>query len=523
MYDYVVVGGGTAGAIIASRLSEDRDVRVLLIEAGSSNRSIRVAIPAALIGLMGEGPQNWGFYSEPEAHLDNRPMYTPRGKGLGGSSAINGMAFVRGHRADYDHWSEMGAVGWDYDAVLPYFRDLESYSGPTNEYRGNAGPMPVTSAAVDNPLYNAFIEAGVQSGYKWNRAFNAADHEGIGRFDCNISHGIRQDTGRVYLRPASGRSNLTVLTDARVARVLLDQDQATGVEYFDLKSGDFKAVYVNREVILCAGALQTPQILQLSGIGDPDELNSAGVCVRHELPGVGKNLQDHLAASLTYSAKGDSTIYARTYGLKKIAVGLDYILFRRGPVAEAVIQAGGFLRTRPELNQPDMQFHLLGAIMGHNKKPISGFLVRTYLVKPESRGGVRLRSNDPMDTPRIQFNYLSTEADRKGLCTAVRTVRNLVAQPAMRPFVDAELQPGFDASNDEALEAWLRATTTTAYHPVGTCRMGHPDDRDAVTDSKLRIRGLGGIRIADASVMPEITTGNTAAPTMMIAEKAADS
>jgi choline dehydrogenase len=527
-YDYVIVGGGSAGSVLAARLSEDADVKVLLLEAGGKNTAMLVRMPAGVGSLIkAKSAFNWGFWTEPEPQMNNRRLWWPRGKGLGGSSAINGMVYIRGHARDYDQWRQMGLTGWSYADVLPYFKRSEGFEGGDSAYHGGKGPLAVSwGERSDHPLYAGVIRAGAEAGHRLTDDFNGAEQEGFGRYQLTIKDGRRWSAAQGYLAPILGaRPNLTVVTGARTTRVRIENGRAVGVDYVTGKGGKVQTAYADREVLLCAGAVQSPHILNLSGVGDPDLLKAAGVPVVHALPGVGANLQDHLDVSLNWACPQPITLYNDTKGLKQLAIGLQYMLTGKGPGRQNGLESGAFLKSRPDLDRPDLQLHFVLAIMKDHAKVTAqqdGFTMHVCQLRPESRGRVGLRSADPLADPAIFANYLATEEDRRAVREGVRIARGVVAQPALAPYRGEELSPGFEVKSDAEIDAWIRQTGETIYHPVGTCKMGLERDPTAVVDGDLKVFGLSGLRVVDASVMPTLIGGNTNAPTIMIAEKISD-
>ena len=524
-WDYIIIGGGSAGCTLAARLTEDSGSRVLLLEAGGRNDKVLVHMPAGVGQLIKEkSAHNWGFWTEPEPHLDNRRLWWPRGRGLGGSSAINGMIYMRGHPLDYDEWRQMGLTGWGWDDVLPYFKRLERHHRG-GDHHGGEGPLHISRGESGSPFYAALIEAGRQAGYPVTEDFNGAAFEGFGPYDLTISDGRRWSTAEAYLKPVLNRPNLQVVTDARTTRIRIENGRATGVDYVVGKRRLAQFAAAAGEVLLSAGAVQSPQVLQLSGIGDPERLRAAGVAVTHALPGVGANLQDHLDVVMNWRSQGLESVYSVTRGLRQLGVGLRYMLRGTGPGRQNFLESGAFIPSRPGLSRPDIQIHGVLAIMrdhGKVKAVEDGFSLHLCQLRPESRGRIGLHSADPFADPKIEADYLATPEDRRVLCEAVRIGRRVVAQDALSAYRREELAPGEAVASDEQVNAWVRATAETIYHPVGTAKMGATGDTLAVVDGELKVRGLSGLRVVDASVMSTLVSSNTNAPTIMIAEKAAD-
>ncbi len=527
-FDYIVIGAGSAGSVLAARLTEDPKVRVLLLEAGGPNTSVLVRMPAGVGTLIKQkSKHNWGFWSEPEPHMDGRRMWHPRGKGLGGSSAINGMVYVRGHPRDYDQWRQLGLEGWSYADVLPYFRKAEDFCGGSGEFHGAGGPLKVNwGERSDHPLYRGIIEAGRQAGHKVTPDFNGADQEGFGRYQLTINDGERWSAARGYLAPiASTRRNLQVVTGARVHRIVVENGRAVGVEYSLGQGKSVQSVQAGREVLLCAGAFQSPQILQLSGIGDPEKLKAHGIDPVHALKGVGENLQDHLDVTLNWACTQPISLYNDIRGLRQLKVGLQYMLTGKGTGRQNGLEAGAFLKSRPDLDRPDLQIHFVIAIMQEHAKvqvKRDGFTLHVCQLRPESRGRVGLAGADPYADPAILANFLAAGEDRRVVREGIRIARNVAAQEALTPYRGEEIWPGAHVQSDEEINAWVRAKGETIYHPVGTAKMGTRDDPMAVVDKDCKVIGLEGLRVVDASVIPLLIGGNTNAPTIMIAEKTAD-
>lgn len=518
MYDFIIVGAGSAGCVLANRLSANAGHRVLLLEAGPSDWHPFIHMPAGIAKLVNRKGVNWDYYTEPETGLDNRSLWWPRGKVLGGSSSINAMCYIRGHRRDYDLWAEAGNTGWSYRDVLHYFRKSETNERGADGFHGGSGPLNVADLRYTNKLSSVFIDAAHEAGFLRNEDFNGERQEGFGLYQVTQKNGQRCSAAAGYLRPAEDRDNLTIVTKAEVQRVILRDGRAVGVEY--RRKGEIERAEASREVILSGGALNSPQLLMLSGIGDRDALAAFGITSAAHVPGVGRNLQDHLDACTIFHCKEPIT-YDKT---NDAVIALQYAFFKRGPGTSNIAEAGGFIRSKHAPDErPDIQFHFVPAILddhGRNRIKGYGFTMHACHLQPRSRGAVTLRSANPSDKVRIHANYLADPLDRLTLIEAVRASRRIAHAPAFSAYRGAEMFPGDNDDADEAILAFLRRKCETVYHPVGTCRMGSDDL--AVVDAELKVHGVGGLRVVDASVMPTIVSGNTNAPTIMIAEKAAD-
>jgi choline dehydrogenase len=521
--DYAIVGAGSAGCVLADRLTESGRDQVLLLEYGGSDRSLWIQMPTALSIPMNMPRYDWRYFTEPEPNLNNRRLHTPRGKVLGGSSSINGLVYVRGNPLDFERWKSEGAAGWGYHDVLPYFRRAERRLEGGDQYRGLEGPLATRRGRLDNPLHQAWLAAGREAGYPYTADMNGFQQEGFAHMDMTVDGGRRASAAHAYLRPAMRRPNLEVRTHALATRILFEGRRAVGVRY--LMGGAPHEVRVRREVIVSAGSINSPQLLKLSGIGAADELAEHGIALVHELPGVGENLQDHLEFYFQVACREPITLYSEVSLLRRALIGARWLLRHDGLGASNHFETGGFIRSRAGVRYPDIQFHFLPLAVSYDGSALArehGFQAHAGPMRSGSQGWVRLRSAEPRDKPRILFNYMSRPEDWIEMRACVRLTREIFAQPAFNRYRGRELQPGDAVQTDEQIDAFIRDKAESAFHPSCTCRMGDASDRGAVVDSQARVLGIEALRVVDSSIMPSITTGNLNAPTIMLAEKAAD-
>lgn len=521
--DYVVVGSGSAGSAVAYRLAETGKYKVLVLEFGGSDWGPLIQMPAALSYPMNMKRYDWGFMTEPEPHLNGRRLICPRGKVVGGSSSVNGMVYVRGHAGDYDQWEKLGAKGWAFRDVQPYFKRMETSHGGEEGWRGRSGPLHVTRGDGRNPLYAAFIRAGVEAGYQHTEDYNGSNGEGFGAMERTVYRGKRWSAASAYLRPALATGNLQLETGALAHRVLMEGKRATGVEFS--QGGVVRVARARREVILAASSINSPKLLHLSGIGDPLRLKPLGIDVHHSLPGVGENLQDHPEVHIQWHCKQPVTLNNHMNLLSKGLIGLQWLLFRKGLGATNHFEACAFIRHKAGISYPNIEYHFLpGAIQYDGKSTASGhgFQVLCAVSRPRSRGYVRTRSTDPREAPAILYNFMDDGQDWEEMRAGIRLIREVMSMPAMQPFAGEEIRPGRQVQSDDEINAYIRDKTESAYHPCGTCRMGSPSDPMAVVDPHCRVIGLEGLRVIDSSIIPLLTMGNINAPSLLMGEKGAD-